>query len=112
MEISGSPKQKYISTSLVERQNLNFRMGVKRYTRLANSFSKKLENHVYHTALFVTYHNWIRIHTTTKVTPAMAAWLTQELYDVKWLAEMVEADQPKPQKPGPAKGTKYRPRRR
>ena len=66
---------------------------------------------MYHTALFVTYHNWIRIHTTTKVTPAMAAGLTQELYDIKWLAGMVESHMPEPKKPGPSKGTKYRPRR-
>ena len=110
--ISGKPDWENISTSLVERQNLNLRMGVRRYTRLTNAFSKKLENHVHHAALYLVYYNWVRIHTTTHMTPAMAAGLTRELYDIKWLAEMVEAHGPKPKKPGPAKGTKYRPRRK
>ena len=84
---------------------------MRRYTRLTNAFSKKLENHVHHAALYLVYYNWVRIHTTTHMTPAMAAGLTQELYDVIWLADVVEAHRPAPKKPGPAKGMKYRPRR-
>lgn len=109
--VSGNPDQKHISTSLIERQNLNLRMGVRRYNRRTNAFSRKLENHIYHTALFVTYFNWIRRHDTTRVTPAMAAGLTETWFSERWLLDVVDMYTPEPKKPGPAKGTKYRTRR-
>lgn len=100
-----------VDSGQVRKPDLNPRMGLKCCTRLADSFAKGLENHVHHTALFTVHHNWCRIDATTERTPAMAAGLTRELCDVDWLAEMVEARRPKPKKPGPAKGTKYKPRR-
>ena len=108
--VTGRPAPEHISTSYVERQNLNMRMGVRRFTRLTNAFTKKLENHLHHVALYFGYYNFCRIHTTLGVTPAMAAGVTDTLRDVDWLVELIEARTPPPQKPGPRPGTKYRPR--
>ena len=99
--ITGNPDPKHISTSYIERQNLNLRMGVRRFTRLTNAFSKKLENHGHALALWFVWHNWCRRHTTTRVTPAQAAGLTDEWYDAEWLVEQIDARAPKPAKPGP-----------
>lgn len=85
--VLGSPVEELVSTSYVERQNLTVRMGVRRYTRLTNAFSKKLENHVAATALHFAHYNFVRQHKTTRVTPAMAAgvaktmWSTDDLLD-------------------------------
>jgi IS1 family transposase len=77
--VEGKPDQKHISTSFVERQNLSMRMGMRRFTRLTNAFSKKLGNHVYALALYFVHYNWMRIHKSLRVTPAMAAGLTGKL---------------------------------
>jgi IS1 family transposase len=77
--IEGKPDRKHISTSYVERQNLTMRMGMRRFTRLTNAFSKKFENHIHALALYFVHYNWMRIHTTLRVTPAMAAGLTKKL---------------------------------
>jgi len=77
--IEGRPDPKHISTSFVERQNLSMRMGVRRFTRLTNAFSKKVENHIHALALYFVHYNWMRIHKTLRVTPAMAAGLTDKL---------------------------------
>jgi hypothetical protein len=77
--IEGKPDPKHISTSFVERQNLSMRMGMRRFTRLTNAFSKKLENHIHALSLYCVHYNWMRIHKTLRVTPAMAAGLTDKL---------------------------------
>lgn len=69
--------------------------------RLTNAFSKRIANHAYQVALFVTFYNWVRIHQTLEVTPAMAAGLTRELYDMDWLVGLVEARDSKPGLRGP-----------
>jgi IS1 family transposase len=100
--VEGKPDPKHISTSYVERQNLSMRMGMRRFTRLTNGFSKKVENHVHALALYFVHYNWMRIHKTLRVTPAMAAGLTGKLMD--WediIAIMDAADVPK--KRGPYK---------
>ncbi len=93
--VSGKPDKDHISTSYVERQNLNIRMGMRRFTRLTNGFSKKIENHCYALALYFMFYNFVRIHTTLKVTPAMAAGVTDKLWEMKDLAEMIDAYQGK-----------------
>jgi IS1 family transposase len=77
--IEGKPNPLHISTSFVERQNLTMRMSMRRFTRLTNAFSKKVENHIHALALYFVHHNWMRIHKTLRVTPAMAAGLTGKL---------------------------------
>ena len=109
--VTGEPNPKHIATSYIERQNLTLRMANRRYTRLTNAFSKKLENHVAHVALHYVHHNFCRIHKTLRMSPAMAAGVTETLRDSTWIVEMVDARTPAPRKPGPAKGTKYRPRK-
>jgi IS1 family transposase len=84
--ISGDPDRKHISTSYAERNNLNVRMHSRRMTRLTNAFSKKMENHAHAMALHFLYYNFVRIHKTLKVTPAMAAGVTDRLWEV---ADMV-----------------------
>lgn len=84
--VSGNPDPKHISTSYVERQNLTMRMSMRRFTRLTNAFSKKLENHAYAVALHFMYCNFVRIHQTLRVTPAMEAGLSNHAWD---LAELV-----------------------
>lgn len=80
--VTGSPDPKHISTSYVERQNLTMRMSMRRFTRLANAFSKKLENHMAAIALHFMYYNFCRIHQSLRMTPAMAAGVTNKLWDV------------------------------
>ncbi len=76
-------------------------MGVRRFTRLTNAFSKKLENHAHHVALFVTFHNWCRIHKTLRTTPAQAAGLTDTAHDLDWLVGLIEERTPRPGPRGP-----------
>jgi IS1 family transposase len=79
----GDPDPKHISTSFVERQNLTMRMSMRRYTRLTNAHSKKLENHIATLAIFYVHYNWVRIHQTLRVTPAMAAGVTDRLWSIE-----------------------------
>jgi hypothetical protein len=88
--VRGNPDPKHISTSFAERQNLTMRMHMRRFTRLTNGFSKKLENHAYAVALHQMYYNFVRIHQTLKVTPAMAAGVTGKLWEVSDIVAMVE----------------------
>ena len=109
--VTGNPDPKHVSTSYVERQNLNLRMGVRRFTRLTNAFSKKIQNHVHALALYYVWYNWCRRHTATRVTPAQEAGLTDTWHDTEWIVGLIDEHAPKPQKPGPKPGTKYRPRK-
>jgi IS1 family transposase len=87
--IFGEPTIELVSTSYVERQNLTIRMGVRRYTRLTNAFSKKLENHIAATALHFAHYNFVRRHQSLRVTPCMAAELTQTMWSTGELLEAV-----------------------
>lgn len=88
--VEGAPDPKHISTSFVERQNLTMRMHMRRFTRLTNAFSKKVENHAYAVALHMMYYNFVRIHKTLRVTPAMAAGVADRLWDVADIVGLVE----------------------
>ena len=87
--VSGNPDPKHISTSYVERQNLTMRMGIRRFTRLTNAFSKKLENHAYAVALHFMYCNYVRIHQTLRVTPAMEAGLCDHAWTLDELLALI-----------------------
>ena len=86
--VIGSPDPEHISTSYVERQNLNMRMNMRRFTRLTNAFSKKLENHVAMLALFHMHYNFVRIHQTLRVTPAMEAGISQRPWSISDIAHL------------------------
>ncbi len=101
--IEGSPDPKHISTSFAERQNLTMRMSIRRFTRLTNAFSKKLQNHGLSVALHYMNYNFCRIHKTLRVTPAIAAGVADHVWDVNDLADLVEAAGPKPGPRGPYK---------
>ena len=89
--VDGNPDIKHVSTSYVERQNLNMRMGMRRFTRLTNAFSKKLENHCHALALYFMFYNFARIHKTLKVTPAMAAGVTDKLWSMEDIVALIDA---------------------
>lgn len=89
----GRPDPAHISTSYVERQNLTMRMHMRRFTRLTNGFSKKVENHAHAVALHFFYYNFVRIHKTLRVTPAMAAGVADRVWDVEDLVQLIEADE-------------------
>ena len=101
--VEGNPDMKHVSTSYVERSNLTMRMHMRRFTRLTNAFSKKVENHAHAVALFTTYYNFVRIHKTLRVTPAMAAGVSDRLWDVSDIVALVEAREAPPAKRGPYK---------
>jgi len=103
VRVEGSPDEKHVSTSYVERQNLTMRMSMRRFTRLTNAFSKKLDNHIHALALYFAFYNFCRIHKSLKVTPAMAAGITDKLWSLEDIAERIEAAQPGPAKRGPYK---------
>ena len=88
--ITGIPNPKHISTSYVERQNLTMRMGMRRFTRLTNGFSKKLEMHRFNVALHFTYYNFCKVHQSLRVTPAMEAGLSDHVWSVDELVGLLE----------------------
>ena len=88
--IQGNPDPDHISTSYVERQNLSMRMGMRRFTRLTNGFSKKIENHCYSVALYYMHYNFARIHKTLRVSPAMEAGVTGKLWSVADIAGLLD----------------------
>lgn len=97
--ITGNPVKRDVSTSYVERQNLTMRMQMRRFTRLTNAFSKKFENHMHMVAIYTIWYNFIRIHKTLKVTPAMAAGLTERLWDWSDMLALMDEAAPKPGRP-------------
>ena len=86
--VEGNPDPKHVSTSFVERSNLSMRMGNRRMTRLTNAFSKKAENHAHMMAIYFMHYNFVRIHQTLKVTPAMAARVTSKLWEMSDLVKV------------------------
>ena len=101
--VSGSPDLDKISTSYAERQNLSVRMSLRRFTRLTNAFSKKLENHGHAVSIYYMWYNYGRKHQSLKMTPAMAAGVTDRQWTVEDLVDVVEASLPKPGPRGPYK---------
>jgi IS1 family transposase len=99
--ITGNPDEKHVSTSYSERANLTMRMHNRRFTRLTNAFSKKFENHAHMVAIYAVWYNWIRIHKTLRVTPAMAAGLSQIVMDWSDLIALMDVEAPKPGRRGP-----------
>ncbi|MHB8541700.1 MAG: IS1 family transposase [Candidatus Acidiferrales bacterium] len=91
VEVSGRPDPKYISTSHIERQNLTMRMGMRRFTRLTNAFSKKIENHIASIAIHYMHYNFCRVHQTLRVTPAMEAGIADHVWSVTELVNLLDA---------------------
>ena len=89
-EVKGDPDPKHISTSYVERQNLTMRMSMRRFTRLTNGFSKKVENHACAVALHYMHYNFCRIHRSLRITPAMEAGLTDHIWSIEELAGLLD----------------------
>jgi IS1 family transposase len=88
--ISGNPERKHVSTSYVERQNLTMRMAMRRFTRLTNGFSKKVENHSAAVALHFMHYNFVRLHQALRVTPAMAAGVTDRVWEISDVVQLLE----------------------
>jgi hypothetical protein len=89
VRVMGGPDPRYISTSFVERQNLTMRMGMRRFTRLTNAFSKKVENHAYQVALHFMHYNFCRIHKTLRVTPAMEAGVSDHVWSIEEIVALL-----------------------
>lgn len=90
--ISGAPEFAHVSTSHVERSNLTIRMGNRRFTRLTNAFSKKVENHEHMLALFFCFYNFCRIHQSLRVTPAMAAGVSTRVWEIADIVALIDSE--------------------
>jgi IS1 family transposase len=102
--IKGKPDMAHVSTSYVERQNLTMRMHMRRFTRLTNGFSKKIEQHANAVALHFMYNNFVKIHSSLRITPAMAVGVTDKLWEIGDIVALIEAKEAeKPAKRGPYK---------
>jgi len=88
--VTGDPDPKHVSTSYVERQNLTMRMNIRRFTRLTNAFSKKVENHAHSVALFYMHYNFARIHQSLRVTPAMEAGIAQHVWSIQDIVTLAD----------------------
>ena len=97
--VESNPDMGDVSMSFVERQNLTMRMGMRRFTRLTNAFSRKLENHIHMLNLYFAHYNFVRIHKSLKMTPAMAAGITDTLHDMEWIVSLIGARAPQPKRP-------------
>jgi hypothetical protein len=89
-DITGNPDPKHINTSYVERANLTMRMAMRRFTRLTNAFSKKLENHAHMVALYALWYNFVRIHKTLRTSPAMAAGIETRLWSMEDVVSLID----------------------
>lgn len=103
ISVEGNPDIDHVSTSYVERMNLNIRMGNRRFTRLTNAFSKKIDNHLHMLSLYFVHYNFCRIHKSLRVSPAMAAGVSNTLRDVNWIVDLIDAREVVPAKRGPYK---------
>ena len=100
---TGKPDPSMVSTSHVERSNLSFRMHMRRYTRLANAHSKKFENHCHMVALYAVWYNFARINSVVRMAPAMAAGISDRLWDMADIVKLIDAAAPRPGPRGPYK---------
>ena len=91
--ITGTPDRKHISTSYIERQNLTMPMHMRRFARLTNAFSKKIENHAHSVALHFMYYNFCKIHQTLRITPAMAAGISDHVWELSELVDLLSVEQ-------------------
>lgn len=98
--IEGRPDKAHVSTSYVERQNLTMRMQMRRFTRLTNGFSKKFENHAHMVALYTVWYNFVKLHKKYRMSPAMAAGVSDRLWSMEDIAALVEAAEPPLRKRG------------
>ncbi len=90
--VNGSPDKEYVSTSHVERQNLTMRMSMRRFTRLTNGFSKKIENHMHAISLHYMYYNFGRIHQSLRITPAMEAGVSDHIWSLEEIAALTDSN--------------------
>ena len=97
LKCPGNPD--HVSTSYVERSNLSMRMSMRRFTRLTNAFSKKLENHAASVAIYFTWYNFGRVHRTLKTTPAVKAGVANHVWKVEEMVGLLEAIEPKSTRP-------------
>ena len=104
---TGNPGPRHISTSYIERQNLNMRMSMRRFTRLTNGFTKKAENHAHMVSLHFMHHNFCRIHKTLRITPAIKAGVTSKLWSIDDIIDLVDTAEAPPKKRG-----RHKPRQR
>lgn len=98
--VEGNPDPAHVGTSYAERNNLTMRMHKRRFTRLINAFSKKVENHAYAVALRMMYYNFVRMHSKLRMSSAMAAGVTDRLWEIGDIVKLVEDAEPAPQKRG------------
>ena len=106
--IAGQPDQRHVSTSYVERQNLTVRMGMRRFTRLTNAFSKKAENLAHNLALHYMHYNFCRVHQTLRVTPAMEAKIADHVWEIEELVALLETEERKQIELGAMKRGSYK----
>jgi hypothetical protein len=90
VKITGDPDGEHISTSYVERANLSMRMQMRRFTRLTNAFSKKIQNHISALSLYFMYYNFCRVHQTLRVTPAMEAGIADHVWDIEEIVSLLD----------------------
>jgi hypothetical protein len=98
--MSGDPDPKPVSTSYVEPHNLSMRMGMRRFTRLTNAFSKKIQNHAARVAIYSVHYNFARIHKTLRITPSMAAGLSDHVWTLEEIVTMADRYAPAPKPRG------------
>ena len=101
--VSGNPDPNHVSTSYVERHNLTMRMSMRRFTRLTNAFSKKIQNHAAMVAIHAVHYNYARIHKTLRITPSMAAGLSNHVWSLEEIIMMADRYAPAPKPRGPYK---------